>query len=363
MSTLSVCMIVKDEEEFLIQCIDSVKSLADEIIVVDTGSTDATIEIARQYTPFVYEHEWIDFSTARNQSLSYMSMEWGLWIDADEELEPADIPLIKYLLTQDIDAIACWMLSANGDGTAAHPLPKFFRKDKAHFKGIVHNQCVIDGKVIPAMVRFYHHGYNLDHDKMVAKWDRSEKLLLEVLDNDPHDMYSWRNLVRNYRARRDYQRTIETAMTALSTAEGDEVTISDISLQMIWTDMASSYHGIENHGQAEATYLHLLDRFPENIDANFGCGELYRDTGQYAKAIPYYERYIQALQQAKLSLNMNPIIVDNWGSAHKAYWALKECYVATGQKDKAWMAYRTFMLSKYEVDLDACIKFAKELYK
>ena len=71
MITLSLCMIVKDEEDVLGRCIDSVKSIVDEIIIVDTGSVDATKDIAKSYTDKVYDFKWIDdFSAARNFSFS-----------------------------------------------------------------------------------------------------------------------------------------------------------------------------------------------------------------------------------------------------------------------------------------------------
>src|SRR3989338_64847 len=85
MSTISVCMIVKNEQQYLQQCLESVKNVADEIIIVDTGSTDNTKQIARQFTDNIYDFAWIDdFSAARNFSLSKAAKEWIFVIDADE---------------------------------------------------------------------------------------------------------------------------------------------------------------------------------------------------------------------------------------------------------------------------------------
>jgi len=95
--TLSVCMIVKDAQGTLYRCLDSVKPIADEIIICDTGSTDHTIEIAREYTDHVYEIPWEDdFSVARNRSIEKASGDWILWLDADEHLVGAE-QLAKYL--------------------------------------------------------------------------------------------------------------------------------------------------------------------------------------------------------------------------------------------------------------------------
>jgi glycosyltransferase involved in cell wall biosynthesis len=85
MSTISLCMIVKNEESVLGRCLDSVKDIVDEIIIVDTGSSDKTKEIAAKYTNRIYDFEWIDdFSAARNFSFEKATSEWIMWLDADD---------------------------------------------------------------------------------------------------------------------------------------------------------------------------------------------------------------------------------------------------------------------------------------
>lgn len=89
MATLSLCMIVKNEEGVLDRCLSSVKDVADEIIIVDTGSTDNTKEIAASYTEKIYDFQWIDdFSAARNFSFSKATMDYIMWLDADDVIEP-----------------------------------------------------------------------------------------------------------------------------------------------------------------------------------------------------------------------------------------------------------------------------------
>lgn len=91
MITISLCMIVKDEEDVLARCLESAADAADEIIIVDTGSADATKEIARRYTDKVYDFAWTDdFSAARNFSFSKAEMEYCMWLDADDVLADAD---------------------------------------------------------------------------------------------------------------------------------------------------------------------------------------------------------------------------------------------------------------------------------
>ena len=87
MITISLCMIVKNEEEILHRCLGSVKDLVDEIIIVDTGSTDSTKVIAKEYTHKVYDFEWVDdFSAARNFAYSKATMDYQMWMDADDIL-------------------------------------------------------------------------------------------------------------------------------------------------------------------------------------------------------------------------------------------------------------------------------------
>jgi len=97
--TISLCMITKNEEKYLKQCIKSVKDIVDEIIVVDTGSTDKTKEIAKKYNAKIFNFKWIDdFSAARDESIKHAAKEWILVMDADEVLDDEGIKTIKELV-------------------------------------------------------------------------------------------------------------------------------------------------------------------------------------------------------------------------------------------------------------------------
>jgi len=85
--TLSVCLITKNEAANIAECFESIKSIADEIIVLDTGSTDDTVKIAESLGAKVYHDEWTDdFASARNKSISYATCDWVMWFDADDRL-------------------------------------------------------------------------------------------------------------------------------------------------------------------------------------------------------------------------------------------------------------------------------------
>ena len=112
--TISLCMIVRNEQEVLARCLESVQGAADEIIIVDTGSTDATEEIARRYTERVYFFPWQEnFSAARNFSFSKAQKEYCMWMDADDVLEQEDreaLIRLKAQLPQDVDVVMICLL-------------------------------------------------------------------------------------------------------------------------------------------------------------------------------------------------------------------------------------------------------------
>ena len=98
MITISLCMIVKNEKDTLGRCLESVKDIVDEIVIVDTGSSDETKEIAGRFTSNIYDFEWIDdFSAARNYSFSKATKDYIMWLDADDVIMEEDAIKIKRL--------------------------------------------------------------------------------------------------------------------------------------------------------------------------------------------------------------------------------------------------------------------------
>jgi glycosyltransferase involved in cell wall biosynthesis len=99
---LSLCMIVKNEEATLSKCLGSVKNVVDEMVVLDTGSTDSTPQIAQKFGAKVYHFEWCnDFSAARNEALKYVTGDWILVLDADETLTQKIVPQLKQAIRRE----------------------------------------------------------------------------------------------------------------------------------------------------------------------------------------------------------------------------------------------------------------------
>lgn len=131
---ISLCLIVKNEEKFLSRCLENAIQFADEIIIVDTGSTDRTKEIAEKFTDKIFDFEWIsDFSAARNFAFSKATMDYQMWLDADDvipEKSVKEINELKKELNDDIEIVTMkYVLSFDQDNN-----PAFFSTRERLFK-------------------------------------------------------------------------------------------------------------------------------------------------------------------------------------------------------------------------------------
>lgn len=140
---LSVILITKNEENFLDQCLSSVKDIADQIVVVDTGSTDATVEIARRHDAEIHHFAWNDdFSAARNESLLHARGDWVLFIDADEELlELGRDALVEAMKQTDALAWRLPIVDVGREHLSQSFVPRLFRNAPGlFFVGRIHEQ-------------------------------------------------------------------------------------------------------------------------------------------------------------------------------------------------------------------------------
>jgi tetratricopeptide (TPR) repeat protein len=141
---LSVCLIAKNEERHLARCLESVLGLADEIVLVDTGSTDGTVEIAQAYGARVFHFTWQDdFSLARNVSIAQAKGEWILAIDADETIAERDHAVIRsWLRRDDLHAVTSTQRHYLASGTVVgwQPGPGGYEEGRA-YPGFVDNEC------------------------------------------------------------------------------------------------------------------------------------------------------------------------------------------------------------------------------
>ncbi|MCX7653976.1 MAG: glycosyltransferase family 2 protein [Fervidobacterium sp.] len=185
---LSVAMIVKDEENNLPRCLESLKDFVDEIVIVDTGSVDRTVEIAKKYTDKVYFYLWNnDFSAARNYSLQFPTGEWVFIVDADEEATPEmKEGLRNYLegLPSDVNTVYLPTISYldwNFEMKEVASSARVFRNGTVKFENIVHNQAIYKPKVSYAPFSLIHYGYIWTRKLKQKKYARTANLIREHL--------------------------------------------------------------------------------------------------------------------------------------------------------------------------------------
>jgi len=192
---LSLAMIVRDEEECLADALDSIKDHVDEIVIVDTGSTDSTVEIAKRYTDKVYIHPWQhDFSLHRNQSLEYCTGRWIIYIDADEKLDSQSGARLKPLLKEQeakhpgLDACMLHLINwtKKGENMGSCNLVRCFKNDpKIRFANRVHNNLSGFNETVVTDLVIHHYGYDHSPEKKRDKFIRTTTLLKKMLAEDP----------------------------------------------------------------------------------------------------------------------------------------------------------------------------------
>ncbi len=164
MITISLCMIVKNEEKVLGRCLNSVADAVEEIILVDTGSTDATKQIARTYTDRVFDFAWIDdFAAARNYAFSLATCEYQLWLDADDVLpqeEKQKLLALKQTLSSEIDIVTMKYhthLDAKGNPILTSRRERLLRRAKNYqWQDPVHECIPLAGHILHSDIAIVH---------------------------------------------------------------------------------------------------------------------------------------------------------------------------------------------------------------
>lgn len=217
MTPISICVIMKNEEKNMKNFLSSIKKHFEgypyELVLVDTGSTDATLSIAEKYTDKIFHFKWIgDFSAARNFSLSCASNDWVLILDCDEYVEALDPRGFQAIIAYHPSSVG--MLSRknhyemNGtDSVYTDDVERFFDRRLFHYEAIIHEQVrAIDGSdfdrvALPLTVD--HCGYNGSIEDLRKKAERNNELLLKMLEENPDDPYLYFQIGQSYNMLRD----------------------------------------------------------------------------------------------------------------------------------------------------------------
>jgi len=202
---ISVCMIVKNEAQNLARCLNSLRPYVNELIVVDTGSTDGTPELALAVGARVFSFPWTDdFSAARNFALEQATEAWVLVVDADEELDTSSAAALTAWCTQTParpGRVALHNVAEQGEVSVAHLLRLFPNHPSYRYRGRIHEQLLWEGQAPAAGstdVVLLHYGYAQEAVDSRNKIDRNLRLLqLEVAEH-PEEPYTHYQLGKTY---------------------------------------------------------------------------------------------------------------------------------------------------------------------
>lgn len=298
--TLSACMIVKNEEELLPQCLESIRDVVDEIIVVDTGSSDRTVEIAKSFGAKVFHHPWEnDFSKHRNQSIAYAKGEWILIIDADEVLFSWGRELKEILRNDRIDSIYVRVenVYAQGAGTAWHNAIRLLRNYRGiHYKGRVHNELFGQANPWYSSVVLHHLGYALNRRKEEEKFIRTKVLLEEEIGGDPNSARNHHYLAVSLLGMRRYQEALGEAEIALKLSAG-----ANRGSLFLWTRFVAAVSCI-NLGrieEAERLCQEALTIDSCHLDSYYLLSSISYSRPSFEEFLKYSNQYLELLSRAK----------------------------------------------------------------
>ncbi|MHC4267006.1 MAG: glycosyltransferase [Planctomycetota bacterium] len=300
--SISLCMIVKDEEELLPTCLESIKYHVDEIIIVDTGSIDRTVEVATKYNAKIYHHQWENsFSKARNYSLKYATCDWILILDADEEIDGNDVSRLKSLLREsDADLIYLQVFDRTMDGeiVSVSNSERLFRNHLGiHYEGIVHNTLKYNCGTEVSDIKIFHYGYNLDEEKMERKFVRTSALLREQIKNDPLNPMPHHFLAIAFSSRNKYDECIDEALQAIKLFEHNNIN-TNVMLLTCYT-VSVAFYNKNDLVNAENYALKAINLFPDYQDGHYILSSIYMRNKDYDKCIFTTNKFLELVDKIK----------------------------------------------------------------
>ena len=305
---LSLCMIVRDEEEMLPRTLEAIKPAVDEIIIVDTGSSDATIEIAKSFGATVIEREWTgSFSEARNASLEAATGDWFLYLDADEVLVSEDVDRLRSLLGQTWrEAFYLHETNFTGDEgngvSVVHSALRLFRnRPNYRFSGRLHEQIAyhlpayLPERIAQSPVRVNHYGYLGVVRESKDKARRNLELLLAQQRETPaHALggFFYYNLGSEYFANGEIDKAVEQLETAVARVDGDNTYWHEYVPSLILRSVKALRAAGRNEEALQRSDTGL-EHFPGFTDLVYEKGMASIGLDQPAEAAEYLERAIE----------------------------------------------------------------------
>lgn len=226
---VSVCLIAKNEEQHIEQCLRKLVRYDMEIVVVDTGSTDRTKEIAARYTDRLFEYAWHDdFSAARNFAVSMASNNWILILDCDEYVQEIDVAKLRTCMQRypkNVGALEIRNVYTTVDEGAAREeiqldeVPRFYNRNYYEYRFRIHeqitpkrsddyDQMILEMFHLPIVVK--HYGYDISKQEMIRKQERNLDLLFKSIgETQGMDDYIYFQIGQSYNVLENYEKAIE----------------------------------------------------------------------------------------------------------------------------------------------------------
>ena len=350
---ISVCIITKNEAHYLKTCLEHLSQYPFEIVVVDTGSSDESIEVAKKYTDKVFNYEWCgDFSAARNYAISCATNDMIMVVDTDEFVEPFDYDKFIKIVSDNEKKVGRIILnnqySRNGEKhSTKEKLSRIFSRKLFEYEGIVHEQIVSKNKTnfetYEAPVEYIHVGYDGSPEVLEAKTKRNIELLLQELSKkeDPYILYQ---LGKSFYMQGDYSE----ALSYFERATGYDL---NPALEYV-VDLVVSYgYTLINTNQVEQALMfeNLYEEFSYSADFVFLMGLIYMNNAcfeaavnEFAKAKNYPSCNLSGVNSFLADYNIG-VIFECLGHVEEAvaYYkncpnyekALKRIAVLTGQEE------------------------------
>jgi glycosyltransferase involved in cell wall biosynthesis len=274
MKQLALVMIVRDEAARIGRCLESARALVDDIVVLDTGSSDATMDIARSHGARVFQEQWNDdFAAARNAALAHSSSDWNLVLDADEWLVGADRAALAEVLSGP-PVIGLLPVSSQFElqgrvETSTSWIARLLPGD-VRYAGSIHEQPVSSLPRKHVALAVQHDGYRAAG--MTAKLARNASLLERAIAASPQDAYLLYQLGKNHEIGGEYTQAAPYYRQALELADADAPFRHDLVVRSMFTMKKAGLH-------EEAIHLADLEmgNWQDSPDYYFALGDLLLD--------------------------------------------------------------------------------------
>jgi glycosyltransferase involved in cell wall biosynthesis len=341
-TTISLCMIVRNEERVLGDCLASAKPWFDEIIVVDTGSTDRTVAIAQEHGARVFHFPWCDdFSAARNESLRHATGEWLFWMDADDTLPPESgrqLRDLAFLAETKMTGFIVQVQIPPPEGETGFTIVdhvKLFRNlPELRFIGRIHEQILepihrIGGSVERSNAYVVHSGYDYSPAGQVHKRQRDLAILEKDLADRPDHPFVLFNIGMTAYHMKDFPKAEAALQRCLAVSKPRESTI-----RKVYAMLAGCRLEQDDPQGARRWVSEGLSLFPRDPELLFRAGIIYRDTKELDEA----ERCFLTLLTARETGHIDSLDVTMTG--YKAHHNLAVVYQDKGDLVKAENHFR-----------------------